>query len=218
MDIEVKDLYKAYDNIKVFEGLNISFKEKKITCVMGPSGCGKTTLMRMLMNMESPDRGHIVNVPKNRAAVFQEDRLFENFSCISNVAAVLKGKVNKEDIVSHLIQVGLTKEDVSRPVCKLSGGMKRRVAIVRAIYSKPEVLFMDEPFKGLDESTKVIVMNYVKRNIKDITTILVTHDSTECTFLGGELIEMKGSVADGDKQEYDDIIRAGDNRALKSPV
>lgn len=189
MDIQVKNISKSYGRVQVFDSLSLTFPQGEVTWIMGPSGCGKTTLLHMLMELTKPDSGSIEGVPKLKSAVFQENRLCESFNPVSNIALVCDKTVSKNAIISHLEAVGL-KDSCDKPVHQLSGGMKRRVAIVRSILAPSQVLFMDEPFKGLDEDTKKATMKYVKDNTKGSTLIMVTHNPEELDFFQGNLVKL----------------------------
>ncbi|NLT94805.1 MAG: ABC transporter ATP-binding protein [Clostridia bacterium] len=193
MDIKISGLSKSYGENRVLKNLNLTFPEKEITCIMGPSGCGKTTLLNILMGLTRPDQGTVEGVPKKKSAVFQEDRLCESFSAVSNVRLVCEKNIDDKKIISHLDRVGL-KESCKKPVRELSGGMKRRVAIVRAILAPSEILFLDEPFKGLDEETKKATMKYVKENTKGRTVLMVTHNIEEAEAFGGRIIQLKKDI------------------------
>ena len=161
----------------------LRFETGMVHVLKGPSGCGKTTLLRMLMGLEIPDSGTITPLQNYRkAAVFQEDRLCENLSAMQNVLMVVRNQ-SKKDLLDQLkqdfSQVGL--DDMFQKVSTLSGGMKRRVAILRAMYAKADILFFDEPLKGLDDITKEKVMRFIKERIKDKTVFWVTHDADEYT-------------------------------------
>jgi len=189
MDIVISGLSKKYGEKTVLENFNAVIPEKKITFIMGPSGCGKTTLINILMGLVEKDGGTITGVPLLKSAVFQEDRLCENFNAVSNVRLVCENKVKNKEIISHLERIGL-ENNISKPVTELSGGMRRRVAVVRAVLAKSDIIFMDEPFKGLDDKTKEGTMQYVADNTKNKTVIIVTHDMAEADFLGGDIIAM----------------------------
>ena len=151
MAIKIENLSKSYDGRQVFENLNMELTEGRITCIMAPSGKGKTTLLRILIGLEQADRGKITGIEgKNISVVFQEDRLCENLNVLSNIRLVQK---EKTEIREGLEAVGLL-DCCHQPVRELSGGMKRRVAILRALYAKWDILFLDEPFKGLDKEMK----------------------------------------------------------------
>ena len=189
MDIIIKDLYKSYGENKVLENLDAVIEKGRITCLMGPSGEGKTTLLNILMGLEKADSGVIENLPHNKSAVFQEDRLCESFSAFTNVK-IVSDRLADQTIIAHLKQVGLG-EAVNQQVSTLSGGQKRRVALVRAILTEKDVLFLDEPFKGLDEDTKKIVTDYLLNNTADTTVIMVTHDVDEAESLGAKVLNLK---------------------------
>lgn len=190
MDIIVKNLIKSFGSKRVIEDFSAIFKEGGTTCVMGPSGCGKTTLLFILMGLIAPDSGIVEGVPERKSAVFQEDRLCENHSAIANVRLACPPSVSREEIVRHLSDIGL-EESLSLPVRDLSGGMRRRVAVVRAILSGGDVLFFDEPFKGLDNERKNDVIRYVREYTAGKTLIVVTHDEAEARETGGDLVRME---------------------------
>ena len=189
MDIIIKDLCKSYGENKVLKNLDAVIEKGRITCLMGPSGEGKTTLLNILMGLEKADSGVIENLPHNKSAVFQEDRLCESFSAFTNVK-IVSDRLADQTIIAHLKQVGLG-EAVNQKVSTLSGGQKRRVALVRAILAEKDVLFLDEPFKGLDEDTKKIVTDYLLSNTADTTVIMVTHDIDEAESLGAKVLNLK---------------------------
>ena len=188
MDIHIKDITKSFGGNLVLDRLNMTIPEKERTCIMGPSGCGKTTLLNILMGFLQPDGGRVDGVPRLKSAVFQEDRLCEDFNAVSNVRLVCGKKTSNRQILSHLESIGLSiKDDMAKPVGEFSGGMKRRVAIVRAIMAQSEVLFLDEPFKGLYGDTKKTAIDYVKRHTGGKTVIVVTHDPEEVKALEANL-------------------------------
>ena len=193
MDIEAINLNKSFGQTVVLRDLNIRFAQGKRTVIMGDSGCGKTTLLRIIMGLETFDSGELNGVPKKIGVVFQEDRLLENFSAVSNIALAADKGVTKEVILTHLDYVGL-HDSALQSVRELSGGMKRRVALVRAILSKKELLLMDEPFNGLDEQTRERIALYIKGHSEGLTTIIVSHDIDEVALLDAELIRMERTV------------------------
>ena len=181
--IQLQNICKIFDQHPVFINWNQNFKTGMVHVLKGPSGCGKTTLLRMLMGLEIPDSGTITPLQSYRkAAVFQEDRLCENLSAMQNVLMVVRNQ-SKKDLLDQLkqdfYQVGL--DDMYQKVSTLSGGMKRRVAILRAMYANADIIFFDEPLKGLDDTTKEKVMLFIKERIKDKTVFWVTHDVDEYT-------------------------------------
>lgn len=191
MDIVIKNLCKKYDGITVLSNYNEVFKEGQVSLIMGTSGIGKTTLIRILMGLEKADSGTIKGIDDKRiSAVFQEDSLCQNLSVIANIKLVCDD-IDKDKIEKALEILGL-KDYGNKRVRELSGGMKRRVAILRAIMYKFDLLIMDEPFKGLDLETKNKVVNFIKDNIKGKTIILITHDLDDINcFDNSRILDLK---------------------------
>lgn len=188
--IEVRGVSKAYEDKCIFENFSLKIAKNETTILMGPSGSGKTTLLNMMMNLEFPDKGSILGLENQKfAAVFQEDRLCDMLSVKSNIKIVLNSKNKPEDIDGHLESVGLEKELLTTAK-NLSGGMKRRVAIVRAMMADSDIIIMDEPFKGLDEKAKTRCMDYIKSHTDKKTLIISTHDEREAIYMGGNIIRI----------------------------
>lgn len=186
MDIEIKALYKSFGDKLVLNNINALFLDKKINCIMGDSGCGKTTLINILMGITKADSGSLLGLnQKVISAIFQEDRLCENLSLIKNIRLVCHKNISDQEIKNHIIAVGLG-DYLYEPVYTLSGGMKRRVSIVRAIIYNSDIVIMDEPLKGLDEATKSIIIEYIKEYSSNKMLIVVTHDERETIKLGAE--------------------------------
>ncbi len=187
-DIFIQNLSKSFDKKTVFKDFNLTIRENNITCIMGPSGCGKTTFLRILAGLETADGGTITGINKKKISfVFQENRLCEEFSAFSNVSLVTGKSVEARKIEEAFSALGIT-EIRNKPVSTFSGGMKRRVAIIRAILFDSDVLILDEPFKGLDTDLKITVMEYVKNQTKNKTVICVTHDADEARMLSGKIV------------------------------
>lgn len=181
MKLVIQNLCKKYGQKEVLSELNATLEQSQVHVIMGVSGCGKTTLLRLLLGLEKADSGSIGGVPKKCAAVFQENRLCEEFSVLENLAMVLPGKRNEKLIRKHLNELML-EDNLLQKVATLSGGMKRRVAIIRAVLAPAQLVIMDEPFKGLDEKTHKIAREYVGRHILEEPKkmlIMVTHDKED---------------------------------------
>lgn len=189
-DLKVNGLNKSFGEKRVLENFSAVFPSGRVTCVMGPSGCGKTTLLHILLGLEQPDGGTIENRPARISAVFQEERLCEDFSAVTNVRLVTGKTLSEEKITQCLEAFGLAGS-THVPVRELSGGMKRRAAIARAVLAEGELLILDEPFKGLDEATRKAVASEVKRRTKGRTIVMVTHDPTEALLMDAEILEMR---------------------------
>lgn len=190
MDIRILNLTKKYGDRDIFRNFSLSIGKGKVTALMGKSGLGKTTLMRILMGLEKYDSGEIEGLEGIRiGAVFQEDRLCENLSAITNVSMVCKKGTVTKKIKKELESIGL-KGNAVKPVKELSGGMKRRVAIVRSIMAEPDIIVFDEPFKGLDIETRKEVISYLRKKLENRTVIIVTHDIEEARALNAEIINI----------------------------
>ncbi len=193
MDIKISTLKKTYQNLTVFENLNLEVKKSGRIAIMGESGCGKTTLLNIISGLEKADGGRIEGLPEKISFVFQEDRLFEKFTALSNAKFAADRSINDETAREHLIEVGLT-DSALQTAENLSGGMKRRVSIVRAVLAKADLLLLDEPFKGLDEGNRENVANYILKNTADTTVILVTHDRDEAELLSADIIKWEDLI------------------------
>ncbi len=186
-DIYVRELTKCYDKAPVLDRFDADFPAGSRTAVMGPSGCGKTTLLRLIMGLEQPDAGRISGRPERMTAVFQEDRLCEGFGAIRNLQAVLEHRVKEDLLAAELAAVGLTGQ-LRQPVRTFSGGMKRRVAIVRACLGEGSLVLLDEPFKGLDEASKRQTAAYIRERLRGRTLIMTTHDREEAALLDAAIL------------------------------
>ena len=176
--ILVKDLSKKFDNQIVFSSLSFSIPYKEMTAIVGPSGSGKTTLLRILSGLDKDYEGEIKEDKKlKKSFIFQEDRLLKYISPIENIL-IVNEKINRKDLENDLNRLNLNNID-DKSISELSGGMKRRIALLRAFLFEFDIIFLDEPFKGLDEENKDRAISYVKDKAMDKTLILVTHDMGE---------------------------------------
>ena len=178
--IEIKEVSKSYDK-KVLDMVSFTVEPGSIMVITGPSGKGKTTLLNIMMGLVSPDSGEVIGIPEKKSCVFQEDRLLENFTVEENLKLVSELPVEK---LKEECSVLLGEKEFSQKVREFSGGMKRRVSILRALLTSSEVIFMDEPFKGLDAELKEKVIRYTLEKQKDRTLFVVTHDMSEAEQLG----------------------------------
>ena len=194
MEITMKNITKSYGDLTVLRHFTHTFCKGETTCIMGPSGCGKTTLLRLLMGLESPDEGEILGLSGLRmAAVFQEYRLCENLNAVSNVRMVCSHTFPKERIIHALTEVGIT-DSLYKPVRDYSGGMKRRVAIVRAVLSDPEICFLDEPFEGLDEATRSVVGSWLYHQLSGKTVLMVSHDEEDALRMDASVFRLDQDI------------------------
>ena len=162
-------------------------------CIMAPSGTGKTTLLNLLTGGLKPDCGIIsfevdTGDGVNISMVFQEDRLCSEYTAAYNIALGLKRGCRKTDLIqSHLEQLGMG-ESIFADVKEMSGGMKRRVAIVRAVMSPSSVLILDEPFASLDEELKDRTAEYIIENLNGRTLVVVSHDEKDAERLNARIL------------------------------
>ena len=160
---------KSFGERVIFDSLTCTF-EGRDNILSEPSGSGKTTLLRMIAGLEKPDAGSIITCG-TVAMVFQEDRLSEDYTPVVNVMMV---GIEEDRARRALLEV-LDEDALNKPCRELSGGMKRRVAIVRAVESDADILLMDEPYTGMDKNTINRVLKYIKAGFKGKTLITATH-------------------------------------------
>ena len=189
--LKAVNLTKKFGDNSVLDNFTHDFADGKVTAVLGKSGCGKSTLLNVLMGLLEPDGGEAIRGDGERiSAVFQEDRLCENLTASANIRLVTGKRYTRGEIAAELAAVGLG-DCADKPVRELSGGMKRRTALIRALLAEYDVLFLDEPFKGLDADTKRTVLEYCRRKTAGKTVVFVTHDKDECAALSDEIIEFR---------------------------
>ena len=195
--IRIEHLNKSYHDRPVLQDLSLSIPIGQITAVMAPSGVGKTTLLRILMGLETADSGKIEGLDGLRlSAVFQEDRLCANLSPVSNIRLVTGASLSRQEILSALEQTGLS-DCAGQPARELSGGQRRRVALLRALLAPWDLLLLDEPFKGLDTETRKQIMDYVLLHFHKKpgrTALLVTHDESEASYMAGNVFTLPGPL------------------------
>ena len=181
-NIEIKKLSKSFGEKKVLDSLDLTLPHGEISCIMGESGCGKSTLAKILMGIFEADGGAIDGLPTKISAVFQEDRLCEDFSAVTNVKIAAARGVSRSPLDEDFAALALCGEQ-KKPARELSGGMRRRVALIRAMRADAELIILDEPFAGLDEQTHAAAAEYVKNTRGSRTVIVVTHDTGDAELL-----------------------------------
>ena len=191
MAIELVDISKAYGSTIVLDKFSCTIETGEATCIMGASGQGKTTLLRIMLDLEQADSGRITGLQHQRkSVVFQEDRLCENLSAASNIKLVCQKPLKMGKIMEAMAAMDLDPDCAVQTVYRMSGGQRRRVAVLRALAADYDILLMDEPFKGLDTKTKDRVMRYTKEQSRGKTVVIVTHDRSECEAMGGRIIHI----------------------------
>lgn len=180
----LRGVEKGFGGMPVLAGAAAEFALGRVHVVLGASGEGKTTLLRLLMGLEEPDAGEVVRPSGVRlAATFQEDRLCDNLTATANVR-MPHGRLRGSALEAFLARerealgaVGLPAD--ARPVRELSGGQRRRVAILRCVLADADALFFDEPVRGMDDATAGRVMAFVGPLLAGRTVFWVTHDERE---------------------------------------
>lgn len=207
--LEIKDVCKVYPTKKgpytVLDGVNLNVYESEFICVIGHSGCGKSTLLDMVSGFNFPTTGEVLlegepiaKPGPDRMVVFQNYALlpwrtaFENVYMAVNAVYPEKPVAEKTAIVrEHLALVGLAEAADKKPP-QLSGGMKQRVSIARALAIRPKVMILDEPFGALDAITKEELQEELLKiwNDHKCTVLMITHDIDEALFLADRLVMM----------------------------
>lgn len=189
--VEVRGVRHAYGENVVLDGLDAAFPAATVTAVLGANGSGKTTLGRLLLGLEEPAAG-VVAVPAGmrRAAVFQDERLCEHLSAVGNVRLVLPRSVPRAQVEEALRAVGLHGAELVRPVRELSGGQRRRVAIVRALVGDAGLVVLDEPFTGLDATARDVTRAWVRERLAGRVAVLITHDPDDVTWFGAREVRL----------------------------
>ncbi|MBP2144881.1 NitT/TauT family transport system ATP-binding protein [Methanofollis sp. W23] len=214
MSLSIKHVSKVFVNEKGEEvtalgDINLQVEEGEFICILGPSGCGKTTLLRIIAGLDAPSSGRaeingkeIAGPAPELAMIFQEYSLYPWRTIIDNAAFGLEVRgVPKEERYAkareYLDLVGLKEFESSHPY-ELSGGMRQRVAVARALCSEPQVLLMDEPFGALDAQTR----NTMQKELLDIwkktkkTVIFVTHSVDEAVYLSDRVVVLSPRPSD----------------------
>lgn len=182
----------------VLSDINLEIAEGDFIVLLGASGSGKSTLLRLIAGLESPTRGRVKNHTSDKAFVFQEAHLMPWRTLIENVELPLEllgfSKANRQDKAQQaLSQVGLLNSSQLYPH-ELSGGMKMRASLARALVVEPKLLLMDEPFAALDEQTRFKLSEDLRRLWleKKMTIIFVTHSVHEACFLSNQIVVLGG--------------------------
>lgn len=205
--LTLKNISFSYKDKVIFDNYNFVMNKEEIIAIIGPSGCGKSTLLKIINGLETEYSGDVFlngvnvnNIPVNKRDIvlmFQDNLLFPHMTIFENIEFPLKMKKYPNHEIKKMV------EEVARDIHledklnkypkELSGGQQRRVALARAVISKPKLLLLDEPFTGLDKEIKLEIMNLVKiiREKYNTTIIFVTHDLSEAEYLEAKCIEFK---------------------------
>lgn len=208
--IEIKDIRKGFDSHEVLKGISATFDDGKCNLIIGKSGSGKTVTMKCMVGLLEPDRGYILfdgrnitdmpflerkNIRREIGMLFQGGALFDSLTVEENVRFPLdmftsQSKDEKRERVNFCLgRVNLENTNAKYPG-ELSGGMKKRVGIARAIVMNPKYLFCDEPNSGLDPKTAIVIDHLIKEITEEykMTTVINTHDMNSVMGIGDHVI------------------------------
>jgi phospholipid/cholesterol/gamma-HCH transport system ATP-binding protein len=205
--IEFRDVYLSFDDQKILDGICFSVRRGETKIILGRSGGGKSTIIRLILGLLKPDSGQILidgvdithfdeeemmSVRHKIGMVFQEGALFDSLSVYENVAYRLIEQGVEDDEIEHEVRRMLRFVDLEDAIDKmpieLSGGMRRRVGIARALIGDPSIVLFDEPTAGLDPPTaRTICELAIKlRDLQDVSSIFVTHEMNNVRYLSSE--------------------------------
>lgn len=183
--IKVENVSKAFDGIKILDNVSFCINSGECVALCGKSGTGKTTLMRIVAGLETADSGTVKIADGARMTyVFQENRLFENLTALENILCVAPDKKRAEYFLKrcHL------QNDMHKKAGLFSGGMKRRLAVARALSFGGDIYFFDEPLRELDTENLDDITQLIKEEIGEKTALLITHDEKYLEFLADRCI------------------------------
>ena len=186
MAITLENVCRAFEGRQVLQHVNLTLPEHGRVCFFGPSGCGKTTLLRLIGGLDKPDAGRVILPEGTRFAChFQEDRLLPWYTAEQNLTLVLGDRAKATE---WLRRVNLPDAGSLYPD-ELSGGMRRRVSLARALAHESDVLVLDEPLRELDAPTGQRMLELIDAAVGDRLLVLVTHDRQQAEKLGCRILE-----------------------------
>lgn len=188
MKLILSSIHKFYSEKQVLHDFSAVFTDEHVACIMGPSGCGKTTLFRLISGLEKPDFGTISGGMRV-AYAFQEDRLLENLTALENIRLVTDKTISDATILESLTRL-LPAQAMSQSVNEYSGGMKRKVALCRALLAESDIVILDEPFNGLDEESKAQAARYILEMTKHKILLFSTHQESDATLLQAQILHL----------------------------
>ena len=198
MKIEIKDLCKSYEGKQIFKDFSLTLESKKVNSIIGASGGGKSTLLNIIAGLLKKDSGSIFGVNEEEISyIFQEDRLLEWLTVRENIEIFIYNYYSKEEaekVIDKIFKMLNINDTLNEYPTKLSGGMRQRVNIARALIKPSKVILMDEPFKSLDYKTKYLIIKELKAIFEreDRLVIFVTHDVDEAIFMEGNIYVLGG--------------------------
>ena len=188
--LTLEHLEKRYGDQVLFRDLTLTVEAPAV--LWAPSGWGKTTLLRILMGLDQPTAGQVQGAGRV-SAVFQEDRLCPQLNAVQNVLLVLPKPENqyKQQIIADFQQLGMDWAALQLPAAKLSGGQKRRTALLRALWAPADTLLLDEPFTGMDPAAVQASIALLRERVEGRPVLLATHDRAAIDALGWPMLELQ---------------------------
>nr|WP_321461030.1 ATP-binding cassette domain-containing protein [uncultured Cohaesibacter sp.] len=200
--LEMAGVDFAYGERAVLASVDITCKRQQVLALMGPSGCGKTTLLSLAMGLLEPDCGAVVRHTGRVAAMFQDPLLLPWRNARDNVAFALKGqemsrRAREEKALAMLAAVGLPQDCHQQFPHQLSGGMRQRVSLARALVGEPELLLLDEPFHALDHALvgQMLTLLEARVRTRGMGILMVTHDARDAAILADRTMVLSSSPA-----------------------
>lgn len=194
MSLKINNLSKSFDDKLIFDGFSYEFNETGVYAVVGDSGIGKTTLLRMISGLDKSFNGKITGGgAENCSYLFQEHRLFPNLTALDNVLLANFDKPseeNRKEAIDLFFKFKFTEGDLHLMPSELSGGMKQRVALIRAFIRKKPILLLDEPTKELDSELCNILYEIIKEESKKRLVIMVSHNERDIEALNASIINL----------------------------
>lgn len=197
--LTVQNVSYSYHNLEgetpALQDISFTVRSGEFISIVGPSGCGKSTLLSLLAGLLTPESGEILYSAKRHIGyMLQKDHLFEWRTILQNVSLGLEiqhklTEDTRQQLISMLADYGLNGFEEARP-SELSGGMRQRVALIRTLALKPDLLLLDEPFSALDYQTRLTVCDDISRIIRNTgkTAILITHDLSEAISVADRIL------------------------------
>ena len=186
MSINLQNVTFSYKDTPVLEDFSLEVKGGEVIALEGESGSGKTSIARLILGLERADAG-VVAAPQKIAAVFQEDRLFPTLTVRKNISVAAK----ENDKTEYLLKMANLESVADKKVWQLSGGMKRRIAILRALNFGADALILDEPFNGLDPQNKKLMADLILEEYRDKPILLISHIKEDAELLSAKTIKLE---------------------------
>lgn len=227
MDIVIKNIKKNFEGKKVLKKINMKIESEKSSIILGKSGCGKSVLLKIIYQLINQDFGDIYYNSENKvdidkfAMLFQYGALFDSLKIWENISFqdLNKKKIKKKELQDQAVYVmeslGLSSDNLYKYPSELSGGMKKRVALGRALFKKPEVIFLDEPTTGLDPINSELINELIIKTVKEknITAITITHDIRSAIKTGDKFYYLEDGIIE--TEDYCKNLHKNNNEKLQ---